>query len=478
MVVATPWGCRAILGIDDSLPIVTLGDDASSEAASNGPDTGALDTGAPLGDSPDDRPCTGLDAWNIGTKASEECAARRTFVVMGDVLEDIKGYCENIALAVAKTGRVVVACHDEVTADEGHLVMRTFQPKTPAFAVKALPIVKGSFADDVGHGVRLTGSRSAGDPDAVHAVYQTLTNFVSGPVLYRVVGASALGPEETAAVSVARSSLSVASDAAGNVAVSYADIAAPSDDRHGQTHTMARERLATSTAFSAPESLDSMHADTSTQVPGVGRARLRYGDFGRLHAAIFSVTSNLNGIPKYSVRTGGTFDTRGLERVDGPVRLSGQSIDLAVFGETKTAAYFSTALDAGPSLVVASWIALPSLFTTPPTYETLIPSGQIHRSEDAPFRQSLSLDVDKFGLLHLAVIVPTSPTLCTVEYRRQKRSSGVVSWVVDVIASNVSCDGSADPLVDLAVDDEGRPHIAYFTFNPTMRVEYATRFDR
>lgn len=483
LVLSTMWGCRAILGIDEELPIVATGEDAASDAASHVPDTGisvtdaANDADSPRVDLPNDSPCTGLNAWNVGTKAESGCAARRTFVVMGDVLGGIEGYCRNIAIAIAHTGRVVVACHDEVSGDEGHLLMRSFQPKTPAFSMKELPTVKGTFADDIGHGIRLAGSRSASDPDAVHAVYQTMTNGVSGPVLYRLVGASTLGPEETVAVAVARTSMSIAASSTGNVAVSYADIAAPDLGAHEpRTETIARERAVTSGAFSKPASLDVMAADTSTQVDGIGRSRLRYDERGRPHAAIFNVSNGVSGVATYSVKTGGVFETRSLE-TGHYERLSGQSIDLAVFGETKTAAYFSTTQDAGPSLILASWIALPSP-STYPTYETLIPSGQIHRLESALYRQSLSLDVDKFGLLHLAVVIPISPTQCTIEYRRQKRISGTLSWVVDVIAANLTCDGSAEPLVDLVVDDSGRPHIAYFTFDPTMRVEYATRFDR
>jgi hypothetical protein len=80
-------------------------------------------------------------------------------------------------------------------------------------------------------------------------------------------------------------------------------------------------------------------------------------------------------------------------------------------------------------------------------------------------------------LLHLALVRPTSDASCAVEYRRQVRVAGKMSWLVDVVASNVACKDTHDVNVDLAVDDAGRPHLVYSTIDPPALM-YATRFDR
>jgi hypothetical protein len=84
---------------------------------------------------------------------------------------------------------------------------------------------------------------------------------------------------------------------------------------------------------------------------------------------------------------------------------------------------------------------------------------------------------DPWGLLHLVVVHPKSPGKGYLEYRRQQRTGGVVSWVSDIVDDNVLDATSGQTVVDIAVDKNGRPHIAYAR-GTDGSICYATRFDR
>lgn len=85
--------------------------------------------------------------------------------------------------------------------------------------------------------------------------------------------------------------------------------------------------------------------------------------------------------------------------------------------------------------------------------------------------------VDKFALVHLAIIRPTSTTAGYLEYRREARdASGSTKWLSDIVDPDVLSDTS-DAFVDLVVDENARPHIAYRS-GKDLKVRYATRFDR
>ena len=89
----------------------------------------------------------------------------------------------------------------------------------------------------------------------------------------------------------------------------------------------------------------------------------------------------------------------------------------------------------------------------------------------------VAMAVDKFGLIHLAIIRPSPGNAGTLEYRRQARdASGNVKWLSDIVDDNVLA-GGANGRVDMVVDDKARPHIAYIS-DVDLKVRYATRYDR
>jgi hypothetical protein len=79
-------------------------------------------------------------------------------------------------------------------------------------------------------------------------------------------------------------------------------------------------------------------------------------------------------------------------------------------------------------------------------------------------------------LYHAAVVAPGIQSTSTLEYWRQIDVGGRRSWLVDIVDDDVLADGTRG-LVDLVVDERGRPHIAYYS-SKTGQVRYATRLDR
>jgi hypothetical protein len=148
-----------------------------------------------------------------------------------------------------------------------------------------------------------------------------------------------------------------------------------------------------------------------------------------------------------------------------------------VFGTKKYAAYyFRAAQQANPNkaeLRLATW----QVDSDVPTIEILdqsIPSGTLAAPS---FAYRVAMAVDKFGLVHLAILRPTSATAGYLEYRRQiPNGTGGTKWLSDIVDPDCMSDVS-ESFVDMVVDENARPHIAYRSGKDGL-VKYATRFDR
>jgi hypothetical protein len=306
----------------------------------------------------------------------------------------------------------------------------------------------------------------------VHLVYQRVVNGTSGPVIYRQVGASALSPEENVAPTVARARLSVATNPSGDVVVAFTDVSTAGP---GDSFVRSRVRSAATTAFAEAQDIVSM--PFGLLPPAAGSSRVLFDDDGKVNAAIFLAYSKFHAVPAFGIRTGATYETRPIERSDQVGRVSGQSIGLALTGVVKHAMYFVNEVNVrSPELRLATWVVLADSLTFP-TFTTLLSAMEVAPSAEGAPRHALALASDKFGLLHAAIVVPTSASLCKVEYRRQKRVAGQVSWLVDVVEEGLPCDDTGDVNVDIAIDASARPHLLYSAMNP-VRLVYATRFDR
>jgi hypothetical protein len=85
--------------------------------------------------------------------------------------------------------------------------------------------------------------------------------------------------------------------------------------------------------------------------------------------------------------------------------------------------------------------------------------------------------VDKWGLVHLAVVRPTTTTAGTLDYWRQTPvDGGGTKWLQDVVDDDVRASDQYG-LVDMVVDENGRVHIAYRS-GVDYKIRYATRYDR
>lgn len=143
-------------------------------------------------------------------------------------------------------------------------------------------------------------------------------------------------------------------------------------------------------------------------------------------------------------------------------------------GKKYAAYFFRKALQTPPQsadLRLATW----SLATDTPTIEVL---DQTIPSLDAQYpRYRVAMAVDVFGLVHLAIVRPATAKTGYLEYRRQTRlDGGGVKWLSDIVDQDVLTE-SSDALVDMVVDDKGRPHIAYRS-GVDLKIRYATRYDR
>ena len=87
--------------------------------------------------------------------------------------------------------------------------------------------------------------------------------------------------------------------------------------------------------------------------------------------------------------------------------------------------------------------------------------------------------VDKYGLVHLAIISVQSESSAILNYQRQvQQDGGGTKWMSDTIDPEVfGGEGTIYAAVDMVVDDNARPHIAYFS-GLDNKVHYATRYDR
>jgi hypothetical protein len=103
---------------------------------------------------------------------------------------------------------------------------------------------------------------------------------------------------------------------------------------------------------------------------------------------------------------------------------------------------------------------------------------QIPSSDPAEPAYRVAMAVDKFGLVHLAMVLPsTPPTRGTLDYVRQTRGAdGTTKWLTDTVDDDVLT-ALTPAFVDMVVDENARPHIAYRS-GKDGTVRYATRFDR
>lgn len=437
------------------------GVDAGGDGAAMG-DAGA-DSGP--GAAPSDYACTG--PWR-GTKPPDPtCAStRKVFLVEGALVTT-----GGISIARTANGRVGISFDVQNDLDDEGLYLDSFLAPTMTSTGITPDREKVGFGLGV-HVGHANAVAAGGGDDTLHLVYtdedaqevhyQRLEGGAPPLTLPELVGGG-VGPG-------AYLSLAVSSDGGARVAYFVP----------GSLEMRSASRK-TSGGFDAPSVIATgLLADA----PGTGQSALLFDDQKTPNLLYQHCEVQNYSTPRFHTFDGAMWSDR--KTIDNNVLdgYAGYSPSLANFGGHKYASYFF--FKAGQSLPfeaehrLADW----TLSSDTPTVTSLtsaIPATSPLDNKSLMFRFRAALAVDKFGLLHLAIVGPNpGNTSGNLEYRRQTMVGGSVKWLSDIVDDDVLGDPgnlSPDAFVAITVDDAARPHIAYRS-GKNGSVYYATRFDR
>jgi hypothetical protein len=210
-----------------------------------------------------------------------------------------------------------------------------------------------------------------------------------------------------------------------------------------------------------------------SDAPGVGAASLLFDSAGKQNVLFHYCDSPYGSQPLYHVFDGSLWSAKKTVDNGGSLGFSGFSPRLAVHGSQKIAAFFfrkdAQAEFSTADLRVVRWS------TTIDVPQITIVEEAIASPKLLP-RYRLAMAVDAYGLVHLAVIHPSSPGGTLAYYRETPVPGGGTKWLRDTVDDDV-LGADQDGAVDLVVDAKGRPHIAYRS-GMDLSVRYATRYDR
>jgi hypothetical protein len=432
-------------------PDATPGDDGSVTADAD------VDAGTP----PSDFEC-GNDAWVSDTKQKPECAPRRALVVDTDIAIDTTG----ISIARTPAGRIGIVYNSEIDGENGEMHLAHFIPSSPSFAPTVLKRNVGLYFH-----TGLVSRIAASAPDVLSILAHDVDDGTqSGDVvMVRLTGGAApISDPELVVAGVKRpSELGLAIDSSGTI-VTTVRIATGAT-----TAKLSAFRKVGAASFAALP--DVTTALLPAEAPAVGSASLFVDTSAQFHLLFHYNEVPMHSTPRYHTLDSATWSYR--KTVDNAVLdgLSGYSPRVAVDGTRKIAAFFfRKAAQSNPAtadLRIARW----SLATDTPTIE-IVDQGIPSADPLAP-QYRVAMAVDKFGLVHLAIVRPTSASAGYLEYRRQTPApGGGTTWLSDIVDPDVLSAGS-EAFVDMVVDGNARPHIAYRS-GKDLKVRYATRFDR
>ena len=193
-----------------------------------------------------------------------------------------------------------------------------------------------------------------------------------------------------------------------------------------------------------------------------------------MHLLYHHVATQFHSTPRYHSLDGTTWSYRKTVDNNALDGLSGSSPRLAVFGTKKFAVYFFR--KGGQTTPVTADLRLATWEKADDTPKIEVLDQTIPSAMDYPPSHSVAMAIDKYGLIHLAIARPSTTNHGYLEYRRQTRTKdGTTKWLSDIVDPEVITANRA--LVDMVVDENARPHIAYRSAKDGL-VRYATRFDR
>ncbi len=443
------------------------GDGGVTQPDARAPADGGADAGEGVDAGPPPRDSKCDDPWTATTKSQPECAARRVQVIDPDLAVDASG----ISIARTPAGRVGVSYNVELDGQSGEHHFVHFVPNAPGFSPTVLKRAKGPY-DHAGYLSRVAAS----PPDVLHVLAHDVddVSFSGELVVVRSIAGGALTPVEQVIGGVKRpSEIGFAVDGTG---ASYATVrmAGVGADA-GTTARLAARRKAPGGAWIAlPDITTSL---TPSEAPGTGSAKLVVDGSGQLHLLYHHCETFSHSSPRYHTLDGASWSYRKTIDNAVPDGISGYGAQLAVSGTRKWAAYyFRKALQGVPEkadLRLATWEGN----TDTPTIAVLAQSIPAPNAQYPEYRVAMA--VDRFGLVHLAVLTPSpvNPRTGALEYMRQTRTdTGALVWITDIVDNDVVSQTSSG-WVDLVVDEASRPHIAYIS-GKDLKVRYATRYDR
>lgn len=446
---STPNGTSDAGDDDDGGAVVNL--DASVLAP---PDAGRA---------PEDFECD-KDEWTKPTKTQAECSDRRVYVVETASTIDTNG----VSIARTPAGRVGISYNTE-NSESGALHLAHFLPKTDGFAKPEIVLGAAQTYEHAGFMSRL----GATAPDTLQLLTYDVDDIDSVGKLHfstLVGGKKPLTDQELVAAGLPRPSEIAFAVAPDGSAYALARLATGT----AKAKIIARRRELTGTWGDLPDVPELGGGLLPQEAPGVGSAWLHLDPAGQLHLLYHHNEVMQHSTPRYHVLANAKWTFR--KTIDNNVvdGLSGFSPRIVTFSTRKYALYFfrKALQDTGATadLRLATWID-----TEKPTVEIIdqgIPSAEPLRP-----RYRAAMAIDKYGLIHLAIVRPSGANRASLDYKRQARiASGGTKWLTDVVAPEVLSEQS-DAFVDILVDENARPHIAYRS-GADSKVYYATRFDR
>jgi hypothetical protein len=398
----------------------------------------------------------------VTTKANpESCGSRKVTIIDADAVEPL-----SVAIARTNAGRVGIVYDSVIGEHRVEMHLATFDPKTPAFTptiLKHSPASKSLF----GQGAKITTVA----PDTFAILAHDVDDPSGDVVLMTQSGSGGLSTAEAIVPAVpSPSELGVVADASGTM---YATIRVRGS---GDTATLvARRKAPNGNVEQLPDVALGLMPDIA---PGVGGASLAVDDAQTLNL-LFQYNSNAapqHSMPRYHTFASKEWSYRKTIDNNDPDGLCGYSPRLALFGTRKYAAYFfRKAAQQPPSptaeLRFASWVDADEL-PAPQILEKSIPSTD-------PMLPSyrVAMQVDVWGLVHMAIVLPSADDAGILEYMRQyKTADGTTKWLTDIVDPDVLAPNTSAE-VDLVLDEHGRPHIAYLS-GKDQKIHYATRYDR
>jgi len=406
--------------------------------------------------------------WNSAPGAGDpSCVGVRTVTLLESPAVTTGG----ISIAVTAGGHLGVAYDYDTDADTACVHLAIFPVPATSAAVVAPHIQSvGATPNDL---VGIASALAAGGAaDVLHLAY--VDEGVEQMTYQEVVGATGLlsAPELVASGIGAGAYVALAVSGSGLIRASYY---LPSTSA-----VRSAARMAGGGFFPSSEIVTGLDPNA----PGTGQSSLVFDDADTPNLLYQNCQVDNFSTPVYQTFDGTSWSAgKTLDNADLN-GYAGYSPSLAVSGSLKYAAYFFIAAGQSAPATAELHLAQWQLFTDSPELailDSVIPANDPSGSGEL-FRFQVAIAVDKFGLVHMAIVRPEEGNQSgIVEYVRQALVGGVTKWLTDVVDGDVfapsEADLSPDAFVAITVDDAARPHIAYRS-GKNGGVYYATRFDR